>query len=226
MLKSRACILSILAGLACQPALAVTYYFSGSAPDFSGTFSFDPATSAITDASLNTPGVTFVTPGGTLAPIDNWVRTNFTTWSGGTTFNGGPIVSTGADLWFASQSSLVPSSLDGDISGFFFVSPADFSTPVALNGVSPVGIVGFGDWTLPPENGVPTTGDGFFIGLASVVPEPSSWAMILVGFAGLGFAGYRARIEKRRDRRLKGSVTHSKSERESSAASPFVAPPR
>jgi hypothetical protein len=95
MLKNGACILSILAGLACQPALAVTYYFSGSAPDFSGTFSFDPATSAITDASLNTPGVTFITPGGTLAPIDNWVQTNFTTWSGGTTFNGGPIVSTG-----------------------------------------------------------------------------------------------------------------------------------
>jgi hypothetical protein len=25
----------------------------------------------------------------------------------------------------------------------------------------------------------------------SVVPEPSTWAMMLVGFAGLGFAGYR-----------------------------------
>jgi hypothetical protein len=24
------------------------------------------------------------------------------------------------------------------------------------------------------------------------VPEPSTWAMMLVGFAGLGFAGYRA----------------------------------
>jgi hypothetical protein len=26
----------------------------------------------------------------------------------------------------------------------------------------------------------------------TAVPEPSSWAMMLVGFAGLGFAGYRA----------------------------------
>ena len=25
----------------------------------------------------------------------------------------------------------------------------------------------------------------------SVVPEPSTWAMMLLGFAGLGFAGYR-----------------------------------
>ena len=27
--------------------------------------------------------------------------------------------------------------------------------------------------------------------LASGVPEPSTWAMILVGFVGLGFVGYR-----------------------------------
>ena len=25
----------------------------------------------------------------------------------------------------------------------------------------------------------------------AVVPEPSTWAMMLLGFAGLGFAGYR-----------------------------------
>jgi hypothetical protein len=25
----------------------------------------------------------------------------------------------------------------------------------------------------------------------SAVPEPSTWAMLLLGFAGLGFAGYR-----------------------------------
>jgi hypothetical protein len=25
----------------------------------------------------------------------------------------------------------------------------------------------------------------------SSVPEPSTWAMMLIGFAGLGFAGYR-----------------------------------
>jgi hypothetical protein len=25
----------------------------------------------------------------------------------------------------------------------------------------------------------------------AVIPEPSTWAMMLLGFAGLGFAGYR-----------------------------------
>jgi PEP-CTERM motif len=29
--------------------------------------------------------------------------------------------------------------------------------------------------------------------VVSIVPEPSTWAMMLLGFAGLGFAGYRVR---------------------------------
>ena len=29
-------------------------------------------------------------------------------------------------------------------------------------------------------------------GLTLNVPEPSTWAMMVLGFAGLGFAGYRA----------------------------------
>ncbi|MGP7985334.1 PEPxxWA-CTERM sorting domain-containing protein [Rhodoblastus sp.] len=27
--------------------------------------------------------------------------------------------------------------------------------------------------------------------VSSAVPEPATWAMMLLGFAGLGFAGYR-----------------------------------
>ena len=29
--------------------------------------------------------------------------------------------------------------------------------------------------------------------IASAVPEPSTWAMLLIGFAGIGFAAYRKR---------------------------------
>ena len=42
---------------------------------------------------------------------------------------------------------------------------------------------------------VPSVGGGpdlTFTLVGSAVPEPSTWAMLLVGFAGLGFAGYRA----------------------------------
>jgi hypothetical protein len=34
-------------------------------------------------------------------------------------------------------------------------------------------------------------GFGFDFAVGGAVPEPSTWAMMLVGFAGLGFAGYR-----------------------------------
>jgi hypothetical protein len=33
-------------------------------------------------------------------------------------------------------------------------------------------------------------GFGFDLAIGGGVPEPSTWAMMLVGFAGLGFAGY------------------------------------
>ena len=39
--------------------------------------------------------------------------------------------------------------------------------------------------------GLPT--DSLLTATASSVPEASTWAMLLLGFAGLGFAGYRAR---------------------------------
>jgi hypothetical protein len=51
--------------------------------------------------------------------------------------------------------------------------------------------------------------NGSFIGLdefsvssgglstSRVVPEPTTWAMMLIGFAGLGYAGYRRAREPR-----------------------------
>jgi hypothetical protein len=35
-------------------------------------------------------------------------------------------------------------------------------------------------------------GFGFDLAIGGAVPEPSTWAMMLVGFAGFGFAGYRS----------------------------------
>jgi hypothetical protein len=41
-------------------------------------------------------------------------------------------------------------------------------------------------------NGTAISSNSFEIAqIATSVPEPSTWAMMLVGFAGLGFAGYR-----------------------------------
>jgi hypothetical protein len=45
-------------------------------------------------------------------------------------------------------------------------------------------------------------GFGFDLAIGGAVPEPSTWAMMLVGFAGLGFAGYRST-------RQRAAVAHS-----------------
>jgi uncharacterized membrane protein len=76
---------------------------------------------------------------------------------------------------------------DGDMFGFLdkggvFTTLDPFgSTAVTANGINDLGqIVGFyADAT------------GNTIGFETSVPEPSTWAMMLVGFAGLGFLGYR-----------------------------------
>jgi hypothetical protein len=36
-----------------------------------------------------------------------------------------------------------------------------------------------------------------FVGTATSTPEPSTWAMLLIGFAGIGYAGYRQRWRQR-----------------------------
>ena len=41
------------------------------------------------------------------------------------------------------------------------------------------------------------TAGAFFTAGASPVPEPSTWAMMLIGFVGLGYAGYRGSRKKR-----------------------------
>ena len=65
----------------------------------------------------------------------------------------------------------------GKASGYGFVDPY-FFIPISDPNAS--------DYTILTSNG---------IGNSPVpeVPEPSTWAMMLLGFAGLGFAGYRSR---------------------------------
>jgi hypothetical protein len=45
--------------------------------------------------------------------------------------------------------------------------------------------------TVYAVDGMVRYGDAVDVGVSSI-PEPSTWAMMLLGFAGLGFAGYRA----------------------------------
>jgi hypothetical protein len=83
---------------------------------------------------------------------------------------------------------------------FFWLSAA---RPIVSPGTPfPLGFTDLQSWTrdanLDPDwlrVGTDITGQGPFNAVfslsGSAVPEPSTWAMMLLGFAGLGFAGYR-----------------------------------
>jgi PEP-CTERM motif len=74
-----------------------------------------------------------------------------------------------------------------------------------------LGALGIGDQNSPKDNqwvtitglsaftqaSFSSTRNAFEFSLGTAVPEPSTWAMMLVGFAGLGYAGYRRTREPR-----------------------------
>jgi hypothetical protein len=67
----------------------------------------------------------------------------------------------------------------------------DFETPDTV-----IDLGNFG-----PDIDLTINGFGTFV-VGGAVPEPSTWALLLFGFAGLGFAGYRS---AGRGRRLHGA---------------------
>ena len=84
---------------------------------------------------------------------------------------------------------------NGDMFGFLdkgqgvFVTLAPFgSTAVTANGINDSGnVVGFYVNAAGATIGFETTP----LTSTLTIPEPSTWAMMIVGFAGLGFLGYR-----------------------------------
>ena len=51
----------------------------------------------------------------------------------------------------------------------------------------------YSDRIVLDNNGPGGIAEIWFASDPGMIPEPSTWAMMLLGFAGLGFAGYRAR---------------------------------
>ncbi len=86
-------------------------------------------------------------------------------------------------------------------------SPETVTVPGGGTSINDVGGMAFAGFIDPGAsissitvNAVPSCGNCDIIGVddvyysyaGSAVPEPSSWAMLLIGFAGLGYVGYRA----------------------------------
>ena len=87
-------------------------------------------------------------------------------------------------------------TLDAGSYLLFITNPTDLALPEYLNDGKGIFII-----NQPLADGATykPIGNGFDLGVAlsNSVPEPSTWAMMLVGFAGLGYAGYRRAREPR-----------------------------
>lgn len=84
----------------------------------------------------------------------------------------------------------------GDVFGFVTTNPpasivAPFFTPGEQLAFGPItALLLLGEATVGPGGNVRFSATGDPIAIASV-PEPSTWAMIVLGFAGIGFVAYR-----------------------------------
>lgn len=109
--------------------------------------------------------------------------------AGTATFNfDDPVHSVGLDLMtivnFAGE---IDFTVDGQT---FTISTADFPNRTFFGLTS---TTGFRSFTLTSRNGMGVFDNLSFGGLASAVPEPATWAMLIAGFAGTGLMLRRSR---------------------------------
>jgi hypothetical protein len=65
--------------------------------------------------------------------------------------------------------------------------------PLSLGDIVDVSVSFYANWNTDPLQLQYTGGQLQPVGSVAAVPEPSTWAMLLIGFAGIGFAAYRKR---------------------------------
>jgi hypothetical protein len=83
-------------------------------------------------------------------------------------------------------SDLEPGQIGGPLADTGFPAGFDFTTWQFQEVGPETGLNGF---IYAAGNGLPA-GTNFYTGISDV-PEASTWAMMIIGFAGLGFVGYR-----------------------------------
>jgi PEP-CTERM motif len=186
-----ALILASLIGTTADPAQAayiVTFSETGIDVTASGSGTIDLA------------GLTFITSGATLSVVAPTFATeatggagNVDEYSGATgPFSFGPGVFTSATT---GAGDLVGIQVLRDGSGFIFV-PKGYASGAPLSDTATYAGQSFATLGLTPgvylyNFGSGTDADSFTIKVGAPVPEPSTWAMMLIGFAGLGYAGWR-----------------------------------
>jgi PEP-CTERM motif len=100
---------------------------------------------------------------------------------------------------FGSGQTVFASSDSGDEVGIFFgtiLVPPGYVSDSPLSDTATYDSQTFNSLRVTPGTYQWTWGTGanqnFTLVIGAVVPEPSTWAMMLIGFAGLGFMGYRS----------------------------------
>ncbi len=76
----------------------------------------------------------------------------------------------------------------------FLISPSSVGDETIGNSLlAPFSIAEFLTLNLAPNANLVATGQGALNSLTPAVPEPSTWAMMILGFLGIGFMTYRRR---------------------------------
>jgi PEP-CTERM motif len=188
-----ALILASLIGTTADPAQAayiVTFSETGNDVTASGSGTIDLA------------GLTFITSGATLSEVAPTFATEVTGAAGGVDeYNGasGPF-SFGSGVFTSATTGtgdlVGVQVLRGDPPiGFIFV-PTGYASGAPLSDTATYAGQSLATLGLAPgvylyTFGSGTDADSFTIKVGAPVPEPSTWAMMLIGFAGLGYAGWR-----------------------------------
>jgi hypothetical protein len=188
-----ALILASLIGTVADPAQAayiITFSETGNDVTASGS------------GAINLAGLTFITSGATLSEIAPTFATEATGAAGhvdeynGATgpFSFGPGVFTSATTGAGDLVGVQALGGDPPI-GFIFV-PMGYASGAPLSDTATYAGQSFATLGLTPgvylyTFGSGTDADTFTVEVGAPVPEPSTWAMMLVGFAGLSYAGWR-----------------------------------
>jgi hypothetical protein len=174
--------------------ILTTFDFSGTLssspnanpPTVTGTFTLDQTTATLAGVNLNTPVGAFT------GSTSDYVATSaIETTSGGRAFQ----------LDYCVEGVvLLNLSFAGTVDGFTGGSLLPQADLVISPGLPPERVVvsGIGCDSLSPGcNGNPVycnlTGGVATAVIAPAVPEPSTWAMLLIGFAGIGYVARRGR---------------------------------
>jgi PEP-CTERM motif len=189
-----ALILASLIGTTADPAQAayiITFSETGHDVTASGS------------GAINLAGLTFITSGATLSEVAPTFATEATGAAGDVDeylgvsgpVSFGPGVFTSATTGAGDLVGVQVLRADPP-EGFIFV-PMGYASGAPLSDTATYAGQSFATLGLTPgvylyTFGSGTDADSFTIKVAAPVPEPSTWAMMLLGFAGLGYAGYRA----------------------------------